>query len=558
MDIESLSTTTKNRSRRRFQQPLSSHIDFDADIQSINQDIKRYRALYFSIGTYSGTFTLLQFGFVRFLRWSIDRRDLVDLKVTIIRSTIFLVPWIFQPVFGYISDVFFPFFRRFKGYAITLGILSILATGINILTNQFSSLNWEITLCFFQVVCLIWVDSLAQGMIMVALRFEARKDQLLSQNSEEIDRQYKALDSMSDTTLGLVIGKPVRISFKYAKSFGYFTAWITLVRGIFEFIAAFMFVVTSTESSDPTYLKKYIQMVYIITLPFLGIMVLCFIFIQELRQQTLISRKKIGSIFGFIKRVSPAYPWAILGLAISVVVNPSNTHYGCFATILRQVYLDDDPELLTTLYIAPIIAGIILVGMISSSITFCKSKRASLYLLLQILIQIVNQGGMYYIWLFDRNQIVSPPWLLMVLFTIAYVAELGTLSLPLLAVIENSIHRIPEDHEAFAVNLMSGLIFFGWVACNIITNSLRAAFNIQQYNYDQLNYYTTVTLVYTLGTIVWFAIAYCKQMLDAPTLPHIAGLGEGSSSRHNKFTHSTSKVPSVGQTQLIQHQDGEE
>lgn len=548
MDIEILSATTKNRSRRRFQQPLSSHIDFNADIQSLTQDIKRYRALYFSIGTYSGTFSLLHFGFVRFLRWSIDRRDLVDLKVTVIRSTVFLLPWIFQPVFGYVSDVFFPFFRRFKGYAIVLGSLSIIATGINIFTSQGATLDWQIALCFFQVVCLVWVNSLAQGMIMVAVRFEARRDQLLARNLDPIDRQYGTSDSVNDTTMAFMSGRSsVRLSFKYAKSFGYFTAWVTLLRGIFEFIGAFMFVVTTTESSDPAYLTKYIKVIHIVALPFLMIMVLCFIFIQELRQQTLFSKKQIGSIFKFFKRVSPASPWAILGMGMCLVINPSNTHYSCLAAILRKVYLYDQPELLTTLYIAPIFAGILATAAIICCITFCTLKRASLYFLLQIIIQLLNQGGMYYIWLFDRNNLTSPPWLLMVLFTISYVAELGTLSLPLLAVIENTIHRIPVDHEAFAVNLMGGLMIIGWVACNIITNSLRAVFSIEQYDYEKLNEYTAVTLVYTLGTIVLFVVAHSKSMLDPPITPQIL-LRSETPSDHS--TANLSKFPSLGQTQV--------
>src|SRR3990167_1544437 len=296
MDHESLSSNSKIKSRRRFQYPLSSHIDFTSDLECINQDIRRYRALYFSIATYVGTFTLLQFGFIRYLRWCTGLHDLVNIKIILVRTAMFILPWVFKPVLGYLSDMFFPFYRRFKGYAIILGTVSIFATGINSLYAEKLSMNLAIFFCFLQVLSLVWVDSLAQGMIAVSLRFEDRKEEMLSQASEHVNQYYKSPDSVTDMTMGL-FRKPFQATYKYANSFGYFTAWVTLVRGVFEFIAAFMFDIANADPNAPTNMHLYLKLVYMATLPFMMIMVLCFIFIPELRQQSLFSKTKPGSIF---------------------------------------------------------------------------------------------------------------------------------------------------------------------------------------------------------------------------------------------------------------------
>lgn len=519
MDSDKNSWSDRKTSRKRATLPLSSHVDFQSDIQTINQDIRRYRALYFSIGTYAGTFTLLQFGFIRYLRNVLNIHDLVNPTVIMLNTSIFYLPWVIKPVFGYLSDIYYPFYRRFKGYVLILGVLSLLITAFDIVFTTQVSLSVEIALSFVRVFALVWTDSLAQGMIAVSLKFEDRKEELTQRLKDNGHSGTRLPDSIADTTFGL-FRKPFRTSFKYARSFGFFMAWVTLVRGIFEFIAAFMFDLNGVNPDDSDDINEYIQWVYSIAMPFMLIMVLCFIFIPELRLQTLSSKKKPGSIFMFIKKISPANPWAMLGLAILMVINPSNADNGFVGSVMRETFFIDDPRKLSIIYLSPVIAGVALVIVISSCITFCRFNRANLYLMLQIIFQLLNQGVSIYMWSVNRTTVVSTLPVLMLMFSLSYLAALSTISLPLLAVVENCIYKVPDGHEAFAVNLMSGLIFFGWMMSETVANVLRHLFNIQQYAFEALNYYTAVTLVYTFGTMVLFAFVYSKSMLTQVDLKH--------------------------------------
>src|SRR3990167_6007897 len=512
MDTSKKSNSDKPASRRRLTAPLSSYVDIRRDLMVLNRDIRRYRALYFSIATYVGIFTLLQFGFIRYLRNVTGITNLVDPTIVMINVVIFYLPWVFKPIFGYISDLYYPFFRRFKGYAIILGTLSVVITIFNAVYPTRMSLWVEISTAFFRIVALVWVDSLAQGMIAVSLRFEDRKEEIDVRSQASDEFEVRSPDSVTDMTMGL-FRKPFQATYKYANSFGYFTAWVTLVRGVFEFIAAFMFDLRNINPDDPDNLDDYLQSVYFLALPFMMIMVLCFIFIPELKLQTLYSKRKPGSIFKFLKRISPANPWAMLSVAILIVMNPSNSDNVFMGSVMRYNFFDGSSKDLNIIYLSPVIAAILLVGVITLCISFCRFNRANLYLFLQIIFQLLNQGANIFLWSENRPVVVSSVPVSIAMFTVSYLAALSTISLPLLAVVENSIHKVPEGHEAFAVNLMSGLIFLGWMVSETFSNLLKSFFNIQQYAYDQLNYYTAVTLAYTLGTMILFGYVYSRSLL---------------------------------------------
>lgn len=147
--------------------PAGSGLNTDSELVKLSKMIKETQRFYILLSMFTISTSILNYPFQKYL----SIRGVAQSEIEQLRGLLFY-PWMVKPLFAYFGDAFRPFKYRVKGYVFLLCPLIAGLSAANALF--FEQTTFVIASTAVIVVCLVTVDTLAQGLTVMALDFENR------------------------------------------------------------------------------------------------------------------------------------------------------------------------------------------------------------------------------------------------------------------------------------------------------------------------------------------------------------------------------------------------
>lgn len=141
----------------------------------LEKQIKNYRVMYVLIGSYCSLYRLFFACYGLYLQKVHHSDDFKDkMIITAYSVTIFNLPWVLKPIFGYIGDLFSPFGYRAKGY---IRIITVCNSGLLLGFIRYGRHENISYFLFMFVLFSSFLDSIAQGMTTITVTMELRLEE---------------------------------------------------------------------------------------------------------------------------------------------------------------------------------------------------------------------------------------------------------------------------------------------------------------------------------------------------------------------------------------------